>query len=964
MPVVSSGLVGRDAELARLRSLLSGRRGAAVVVVGEAGMGKSRLVREALDGSGRPVLVGRCAPGAAPWRALVEIALAGLRSGADAAAASVAVFRPALSALLPIGDVTAEPIAGRSPLVLAEGILRLLATIGPTMGPAVVVIEDLHWADADTLAVVEYLLDHAADAPLALVVTVRPESGTPATALVDGVVERRAAQLVEIGPLGPADVAALTGQCLDTPGSVPARLLDFLDRHAAGCPFLIEETLGGLLADASLTRDGHRWRLDPRATARVPASYATWIAQRLAVAGAPVAHVLQSAAALGREFDLAVLIGMCDGDADLVDRALQAAERMRLVDADPGGGVRFRHALSREAVYAAVPPGRKAGLALTALENVERLHPDLPAPWCDLAARLAVAAGRRTDASRLFVLAGRAAAGRGALAAATALLDEAVRHAAGDLDATAATEEELVEVLALAGDAQRALSVGYRLLRTLEAIDAEPDRMAAARLAVARAAVAAGRLAEADSVLSRVLGAAGHRSPEAEALAALVALEAGRMAEAAAQAHAALNSAEPAAVCQALEVLGRLARMRDLEEAGRWFDRAEAVAERHGLRLWRARALHELATVEFTRTLRVHGLHRARDAAVEAGAAGLVAAIDLHLAAIHGVRFEPEPALAAGRRSVDASLRLGLLGQAGFGWVCVAQAHALTGDRSACDHAAVRARELAPGAELEAYLWGQCSALLALIGEDRPRALAELTRSMQHVRSGESSGEPVSVAPYRGLWPLLCTLDGDPAAGAAARAESATLDVLAHTTCRGLLAYAEAIAAGRDDPTAALAAFQRGEAEFGRLDPPQGYHHLGRRLVAEAALADGWGEPAQWLTEAQEYFADRGFDQLAVASRALLRRAGVPQRRRGRGDTAVPAALARHGVTSREADVLRLVAQGLANADIAARLYLAPRTVKTHIEHLLAKTGLSSRVQLAALAIAEGLGPDRSSTGT
>ena len=91
--MVSSSLVGRDVELARLRSLLSGRRGAAVVVVGEAGMGKSRLVREALDYSGRPALIGRCAAGAAPWRALVEIALAGLRSGAEAAAASVAVFR-------------------------------------------------------------------------------------------------------------------------------------------------------------------------------------------------------------------------------------------------------------------------------------------------------------------------------------------------------------------------------------------------------------------------------------------------------------------------------------------------------------------------------------------------------------------------------------------------------------------------------------------------------------------------------------------------------------------------------------------------------------------------------------------------------------------------------------------------------------------------------------------------------
>ena len=53
--------------------------------------------------------------------------------------------------------------------------------------------------------------------------------------------------------------------------------------------------------------------------------------------------------------------------------------------------------------------------------------------------------------------------------------------------------------------------------------------------------------------------------------------------------------------------------------------------------------------------------------------------------------------------------------------------------------------------------------------------------------------------------------------------------------------------------------------------------------------------------------------------------------------------------------MLDLLAQGLTNPDIARRLYLSPRTVKTHVEHLLAKTELTSRVQLAALAV-EGLG--------
>jgi DNA-binding CsgD family transcriptional regulator len=251
--------------------------------------------------------------------------------------------------------------------------------------------------------------------------------------------------------------------------------------------------------------------------------------------------------------------------------------------------------------------------------------------------------------------------------------------------------------------------------------------------------------------------------------------------------------------------------------------------------------------------------------------------------------------------------------------------------------------------------------MLALVEEDRPRALAELTRSMEYVRTGE----PVSVAQYRGLWPLLATLDGEPDAGASARIEARTPDVLTHTVPRGLLAYADAVVAGRvGDAAAAEAAYRRGEAAFALLELPQGHHQLGRRLVAEAALADGWGDPVGWLTEARDWFTDRGLDRVGAACGGLLRRAGVPQRRRGRGDTTVPATLARLGVTSREADVLRLLAQGLSNQAIAERLYLAPRTVKTHVEHLLAKTGRTSRVQLAALAIAEGLGPADPPTGS
>jgi DNA-binding NarL/FixJ family response regulator len=88
-----------------------------------------------------------------------------------------------------------------------------------------------------------------------------------------------------------------------------------------------------------------------------------------------------------------------------------------------------------------------------------------------------------------------------------------------------------------------------------------------------------------------------------------------------------------------------------------------------------------------------------------------------------------------------------------------------------------------------------------------------------------------------------------------------------------------------------------------------------------------------------------GDEALAKICRDLLRRAGTPTRR-GRGDASVPPALRSLGVTSREMDVLRLVADGLSNAAIAQRLYLSPRTVETHVSSLLARTGCRSRYEL------------------
>src|SRR5262249_1896047 len=153
------------------------------------------------------------------------------------------------------------------------------------------------------------------------------------------------------------------------------------------------------------------------------------------------------------------------------------------------------------------------------------------------------------------------------------------------------------------------------------------------------------------------------------------------------------------------------------------------------------------------------------------------------------------------------------------------------------------------------------------------------------------------------------------------------------------LGYADAVAAGRcGRPGEANDLL--GPAEAG-MASRSWWRHRVRLLVAEDALAHRWGGPVGWAREGLAVFVRPGDDGLAARCREVLRRAGAPVPRRGRGDTAVPARLRGWGVTSREMDVLALVAEGLTNVAIAERLVLSPRTVETHVANLVAKTKVS-----------------------
>jgi DNA-binding CsgD family transcriptional regulator len=126
--------------------------------------------------------------------------------------------------------------------------------------------------------------------------------------------------------------------------------------------------------------------------------------------------------------------------------------------------------------------------------------------------------------------------------------------------------------------------------------------------------------------------------------------------------------------------------------------------------------------------------------------------------------------------------------------------------------------------------------------------------------------------------------------------------------------------------------------------------HLGLRLVAEAACRDGWGAPSAWLRRANQYFRDHPGTTVANACGSLLRQIGAPVASRRQDLGRIPDALRMLGVTVRECEVLSVLMTRAANKDIAAQLYISPRTVEKHVANLLAKTGQPNRMALTRFA--------------
>ncbi len=484
-----------------------------------------------------------------------------------------------------------------SPVLLAEAVVRLADLAAQDCQGTVLLLEDLHWADVETLAVVDYLADTLRDQRVLCLCTTRPEGRVVQTLARlrrhDGVT------LLDVAALPSDDVRAIVAACLGS-DAVPPDLLTWMLAHSDGIPFLVEELLAGLVATGTLALDHDRWSTTGPLSPSIPIDVEQSIRRRLDALDPTTRRIIRAAALLGRRFDWELLPGVAEVDGRAAVEALRAAVEAQIIAVE-GDGFLFRHALSREAVLDELLPPERRDLASRAWPAVERANPGLPGAVCELAADLAEAAGEPAAAAeRLVESARRGAGGR------------CLRHCGGHRRARPPPRSEptspsrstpsrvAVQILEAAGKPTAALALGHPLVDELR--ERGSADVADLLLVLARAARAAGDVEEAGRLVDDAradLDDDPSIAARVEAIAAYVALDQGRVADASDSARRALDAAtataQPAVACEALEVLGRVADVTEPGTSDRWYQEAADLAAAHGLAGWELRARHELA---------------------------------------------------------------------------------------------------------------------------------------------------------------------------------------------------------------------------------------------------------------------------------------------------------------------------------------------------------------------------------
>ncbi|WP_169945081.1 AAA family ATPase [Microbispora sp. H11081] len=938
--VPSPPLVGRVTELRTLIDAVT-RPPAVVLVEGEAGIGKTRLVRAALDrlpSGHRAVLLGYCHQirEPFPYGPVIE-ALRDIRGRLPA----VHRLNPVTGALrghLPeLADaLPPSPPPLDDPRAERHREFRAIRALLAAVGPAVLVVEDLHWADDGTLDLLRFLAGQPPQG-LAVVATCRRD-GTAAPPL--GRAYRHqpdtANVLVRLAPLDVPDVASLAGALLERADLAPG-FVTRLHERTAGIPFVVEELVRSLPPGLPGTDDPDS--LD-RAVDRagVPLLLREATAERMAGLSQEAAGAVRAAAVLRLPAGEQTITAVAGSSAGLAE-----ALRAGVLHEHPGGRYGFRHALAQQAVYDAVPGPERRSAHVRAMAALAET--DAP-PLVQLAFH-----ARRAGDIGAWVRHGTAAARQAVALGDTALAVEVIEGMLDDPDLPAAGRGPLVLMLSRLAATGLSHQRVVRLLRQVlrgDFLSRDVRGEVRLNLGVVLSNQAGDAAAGRPEILAALAELSDRPTLAARGWASMAMPEWGteplaEHAEWMARAEALVATADNPELSAA--VLANRASFEMTTGSPGAFEvaaRLPVADPRPGVRREVARAycnLHDSATTVGLYAEAERFAREGRRLALETGAQYPAFLLDASVIRREwltgrwdGLRdraaFLGESATETPLIAVDLWLVLGSLALARGEWEeAVRQLNRAGLD--APDARNVPVVTAAAGGLVDLHL---ARGAVDEAAAEAARAVARLRRKGVWVWGASLVPSAVAAFTRAGRGAAAAELADEYAAGIEGRVAPAAHAAL--DAARGVLATADLRHAD------AVACFARAREAYAALPQPYAAARAAEG-EARAGLALGDAAAAAGLREAAQWYGRLGATHDAARCRRALRDIGVDVPlthggRRGAG-----------ALSQREREVARLVALGRTNREIAAVLFLSTRTVETHVATVLRKLGVRSRTQIA-----------------
>ncbi len=976
-----ASLVGRAQELDRLGRLLAlaaGGDGQVVVIEGEPGIGKTRLLAEALAGAselGFRVFRNRAEEldCRRPFGAIADC-LGVVRGSPDPRRADIArrLFGDHSSAA-GSGSAVVSSARPDSEYWLIEALVALVEDLCQA-GPVALAVDDLQWADGETLLVLHRLSRVASQLPLFLAGTARPSPRPPTLArLVQAMAERGASPMA----LGPLDAVAVAALLAETVGATPGPRLARQATTAGGNPFFVTELVAALRASGSIEADGEGAEIN--AVALPPALKLT-VLHRMSFLSTETLDVLRMASVLGSSFSVRDLGIALQRSAVALSPCLREAIGAGLL-AEAGARIAFRHDLLREALYDDIP----LGLRMSLHYDVGRALGEAGAPAVEVAEHFMRGASRGDVVALSWLQRAADEVSVHAPGIAADLLGEAIKLFEPGPARDLVTAEWVVS-LELSGRVSEAETICLDLLSRPQ----EPLTEVRLRLSLSRLYSTMGRHDDALAASARALEVEG------------------------------LTEAQR---------LRRLANASNLEVFGPDLNRAEDMAKEA---LAGAQGLGDpVASAVATWTLSAVALRRGRFLDARAWAVMVPVAGDLQPGERTAQGWQ-HLRLALDLANGSALLRLDRLGEAETILTQVRQAterlsyrrlliatqrllvvrRFLAGDWDdavaeydavvdLCEELNDRSGAMEESSGIRALIavhQGDLRGAAALVPEQEPAREPDVGCWSVRARAllAEATGAPDvafdelwtawqrclesgSHAAFAALGPAIVSsimhwLDfglagsasgGSPTAGALDRADLERARAVAEAV--EVLAEANPEVASQQGAALRCRGLVHADASL-LLAASAAYRNAGWRFESALACedaADLLGRAGR-MDESRPLFndvaarylqMDAAWDAARVASR--MRAIGM---RRGNRGSRQRAKVGWDALTANERAVVVLVAEGLTNPDIADRLFVSRHTVKAQVSSALAKLQLTSRIELARVAMQQGMGTEATPT--